>query len=321
MPIPPDPRLEQLKHAPLLKILQSQPTHINKGSINPFQTENWVIPKIERYLDKEGNEITLINTVNALLDDAVKNEVAQITPPIIEVFISYMRLNQSVTQGAMGNYQGKQFFDPIGSTLDPKFAIFNLVLICKSNPPPKFANYADYLIKAVNDTQPSPASVLGALILLDRLLLKHQNFWLTELNIHKLFFIALVVAIKFMEDQKIHNYDYAAAGGLISSQQYNILVDFTKLNRAAKENPTNENLQAKLKQLKESIEQDTNHPNQLNSFIAFNKFHKLQQTFLELLDYEVAILPEVFQQYAQLLQHINHNNYTKNISCCGKPVV
>jgi hypothetical protein len=71
-----------------------------------------------------------------------------------------------------------------------------------------------YLLRQADYSRCSPESFYFALIYIDRYIEKQPEQGLVSRNVHKLFFIALVLAAKFNDDLKLSNADFAKLGGV-----------------------------------------------------------------------------------------------------------
>ncbi len=80
----------------------------------------------------------------------------------------------------------------------------------------------DYVHRIAEYTYISPASMLSALILLDRLAVRFTSLLFTQLNIYKLFFVAVRVASKVVDLRTLNNKNFASVGG-VSNRHLNDL--------------------------------------------------------------------------------------------------
>jgi hypothetical protein len=80
----------------------------------------------------------------------------------------------------------------------------------------------DYVHRIAEYTYISPATLVAALIYLDRLTLRHPSLLFTLLNIFKLFFVAVRVASKVVDLRTLNNKNFASVGG-ISNRHLNDL--------------------------------------------------------------------------------------------------
>ncbi|KNH04734.1 cyclin 11 [Perkinsela sp. CCAP 1560/4] len=71
----------------------------------------------------------------------------------------------------------------------------------------------DYVRRIAEHTYTSPASILSSFIYLDRLIQKF-DLVITELNVFKLFFLAVRVASKVIELRTLNNKNFAGVGGI-----------------------------------------------------------------------------------------------------------
>ena len=78
----------------------------------------------------------------------------------------------------------------------------------------------DYLYRIIKYTRINDNTLINALIYIDRI---HKNkFIITYYNIHKLIFIAIVLASKFVEDNCLNRKLYSRIGG-INAKEFEIL--------------------------------------------------------------------------------------------------
>jgi len=78
----------------------------------------------------------------------------------------------------------------------------------------------DYLYRIIKYTRINDNTLINALIYIDRI---HKNkFIITYYNIHKLIFIAIVLASKFVEDNCLNRKLYSRIGG-ITNKEFEIL--------------------------------------------------------------------------------------------------
>lgn len=80
----------------------------------------------------------------------------------------------------------------------------------------------DYVHRLAEYTYISPASLVAALIFLDRLCVRHTTLLVTSLNVFKLFFVAVRVASKVVELRTLNNKNFSSVGG-ISNRHLNDL--------------------------------------------------------------------------------------------------
>jgi hypothetical protein len=94
-------------------------------------------------------------------------------------------------------------------------------------PPP--IELQQYIQRLHNYIPCSSHCFVYAIIYVDRILRVNPRFKLSDLNVHRLFFTALVVASKFYDDEYYSNSWYGRVGG-VCSKELNILeVNFMKL--------------------------------------------------------------------------------------------
>jgi hypothetical protein len=87
-------------------------------------------------------------------------------------------------------------------------------------PPP--VKLITYIRRVADFTYISPAILVAAVILIDRMQETHTEFLLTELNIHKLFLVAVRVASKTIDLKALNNGNFAKVGG-VSNEHLNDL--------------------------------------------------------------------------------------------------
>ena len=80
----------------------------------------------------------------------------------------------------------------------------------------------DYVHRLAEYTYISPATLIASLIFLDRLCVRHTTLLITNLNVFKLFFVAVRVASKVVDLRTLNNKNFAAVGG-ISNRHLNDL--------------------------------------------------------------------------------------------------
>jgi hypothetical protein len=71
----------------------------------------------------------------------------------------------------------------------------------------------DYVQRIAECTYISPATMLGALVTMDRLLGRHPTLMLSALNIFKIFFVAVRIASKVIDIRTLNNRNFASVGG------------------------------------------------------------------------------------------------------------
>lgn len=80
----------------------------------------------------------------------------------------------------------------------------------------------DYVHRIAEYTYISPSTMVAALILLDRLTQRFPKLLFTQLNIFKLFFVAVRVASKVVDLRTLNNKNFASVGG-VSNRHLNDL--------------------------------------------------------------------------------------------------
>jgi hypothetical protein len=80
----------------------------------------------------------------------------------------------------------------------------------------------DYVHRIAEYTYVSPATLVAALVFLDRLSHRHPSLLFTQLNIFKLFFVAVRVGSKVVDLRTLNNKNFASVGG-ISNRHLNDL--------------------------------------------------------------------------------------------------
>lgn len=82
-------------------------------------------------------------------------------------------------------------------------------------------NFQDYIIRLMKHTDAESNSIIYALCLIDKLC-DSNKLCLTYKNIHKVFFISLIISIKWLEDFTFSDKHYSKCGG-ISLKEYIVL--------------------------------------------------------------------------------------------------
>jgi hypothetical protein len=96
-------------------------------------------------------------------------------------------------------------------------------------PPP--IGLQQYILRLYHYIPCSSHCFVYAIIYVDRILRVNPHFKLSDLNVHRLFFTALVVASKFYDDEYYSNSWYGRVGG-VNAPELNILeVSFLKLTQ------------------------------------------------------------------------------------------
>ena len=73
---------------------------------------------------------------------------------------------------------------------------------------------SNYVIRIYKYARCSEACIVVALIYIERLLKKNLEMTLDELSVHRLFLSAIILAIKFYDDEYYNNKFYAKMGGV-----------------------------------------------------------------------------------------------------------
>lgn len=100
-------------------------------------------------------------------------------------------------------------------TRDDRFAIYETTALPS-------IQVEDYVHRIAEYTYISPSSMVSALILLDRLTQRFPSLYFTQLNIYKLFFVAVRVASKVVDLRTLNNKNFASVGG-VSNRHLNDL--------------------------------------------------------------------------------------------------
>ena len=95
--------------------------------------------------------------------------------------------------------------------------------------PPKIS-LGDFIRRIINYTKICKSTLIYALIYLDRIC-KYKNYILTDYNTHRLFFSAILLAIKYNEDCFNSNKFYSKICGIklkdLNSMEYNFAIDIS----------------------------------------------------------------------------------------------
>lgn len=89
-------------------------------------------------------------------------------------------------------------------------------------------NLQDYIHQLLKHTYAEAATVIYALMLIDKLIAT-QKFFLTQRNMHKTFFTALLISIKLLEDVTFEEEQYIEASGLSAKEIANLEYKFLTL--------------------------------------------------------------------------------------------
>jgi len=87
----------------------------------------------------------------------------------------------------------------------------------------------DYLMRLQEYFQCSDSCFVFALLYIDRVLTKHKKIHVTLYNIHRLYLAALVISVKFYEDEYFPNEYYAEIGGITRPEINKLEAEFLKL--------------------------------------------------------------------------------------------
>lgn len=94
-------------------------------------------------------------------------------------------------------------------------------------PPP--ISLSDYIERIYTYIPCSAECYVLALVYVDRILQRHEEFQVTHLNVHRLFITAIVVATKFQDDKYFSNAYYSRVGGVAVKELNMLEVRFLKL--------------------------------------------------------------------------------------------
>jgi len=87
----------------------------------------------------------------------------------------------------------------------------------------------DYLFRIARYFLCSPECFVMALVYIDRIMKKQNDFVISKLNIHRLIVTSMMLAVKFFDDTYYSNAYYAKVGG-VKAQEMNVLeVHFLRL--------------------------------------------------------------------------------------------
>ncbi len=152
-------------------------------------------------VDRHGKNVSEID----LLSEKFDTEFRQIVPIVAEV----LQLASQVSQV------------PSGASIDSQFAIYNTPAV------PNITLEA-YVTRVAQNGFISPATLVTALILLDRLISHYPRLAIAPLNVYKFFFVACRVASKVVEIRTLNNKNFAPIGGLDLMQLNTLEATFLK---------------------------------------------------------------------------------------------
>ena len=87
----------------------------------------------------------------------------------------------------------------------------------------------DYLFRVARYFLCSPECFVMALIYIDRIMKKHQDFVICKLNIHRLIVTSMMLAVKFFDDVYYSNAYYAKVGGVKGPEMNVLEIHFLRL--------------------------------------------------------------------------------------------
>jgi hypothetical protein len=86
-----------------------------------------------------------------------------------------------------------------------------------------------YLDRIVKYAYCSPECFVLALVYLDRIIQRNENFFITSLNVHRLLVTSVMVGAKFFDDAYYNNAYYARVGGISCSEINTLELEFLYL--------------------------------------------------------------------------------------------
>ena len=146
---------------------------------------------LERELSKvsrSGRQLSEIEILQEKHDPEFKQIIPSIAEALANVLAQHSQLSRLVPK-------------------DDRFAVY------ETNSVPGI-QLDDYVHRIAEYTYISPASMLAAVIFLDRLCERYSNMLLTEKNIFKLFFVAVRVSSKVVDLRSLNNKNFASVGGV-----------------------------------------------------------------------------------------------------------
>jgi hypothetical protein len=141
----------------------------------------------EMRTDRHGNPMTEIES----LTEKHGTEFKQIVPVVADGLLRAVELMGGVNP----------------STYAQRYALYDTSAVPS-------ISMEDYVTRIASNTFMSPASMIVGLIFVDRVLARHKDLLLTQLNIYKLFFVACRVASKVVEVRTLSNKNFAPIGGV-----------------------------------------------------------------------------------------------------------
>ena len=102
----------------------------------------------------------------------------------------------------------------------PEFTVFSL----HRDP---FISFENYLKRLISHTKPDISTLILTLIYIDRIQI--SDFFISDVNVHRLFLAGLITALKFNEDEIYTNKYYAMLGGINSKDLSKLEIEFLRL--------------------------------------------------------------------------------------------
>lgn len=141
----------------------------------------------ERPISEGGNELEL-------LAKKYEPEFIQLVPQVVEAV-------QLVAT------QHEELMASLSLRNDNRFDVFEI------SSPPK-PSLEEYLGRIAKFTYISPSSLLGALVLLDRLMSRYPTLYFTKTNIYRFLFVAVRVSSKVVDLRTLNNKNFSFVGGI-----------------------------------------------------------------------------------------------------------
>ncbi len=86
-----------------------------------------------------------------------------------------------------------------------------------------------YLERIVKYSRVSLETLVYSVILVDRYIENQDEYLINEFNVHKVFFVALVLSSKFHEDLRLANKDFAKIGGISKGELLILEMNFLRI--------------------------------------------------------------------------------------------
>ena len=153
-------------------------------------------------------------TINETEEDENMEESKKIINIVCSILNEIIRNEKNNINNNKNFYNSKEF-------------TFNLIdnFEIKSNPNISLQNYLSRILKYI---KPQPSTIIISLILIDKFC-ENSNLNLNEKNIHKIFLTAIIIAIKYNEDEYLTNNYYAKVGGILQKELFRLEYSFLNI--------------------------------------------------------------------------------------------